>query len=165
MINGIFNDTLSFNAVRPLIFGVSAADEQVEPEDGSWETLEAAPFAVAQGEDVGVHADDEEVVQDADGEAARPPRPLPEPRLPHPRVVRQHNLTHWPYAAWCRWCLQARRNADPHFQRKGRDDRDRPLFVLDYCFIRNSTDQELVTLLVGKMHPFQAVFACVVDVK
>ena len=162
MINGIFHDTLSFTAVRPLIFGVSAGagqDEEDAPvEPDSWETHEAAPFRVAHGEDIGVHADDDEVVQDADGQAARLPRSLPEPVLPHPRVVRRHNLTHWPYAAWCRWCLQARRNADPH-HRRSRDDRDRPLFVLDYCFIRNSTDQDLVTMLVGKMYPFRAVFA------
>ena len=59
----------------------------------------------------------------------------------------------------------ARRTSDPHFQSRDDGERQQPLFVVDYCFIRNAADEELITLLVGKLYPFRKVFCCVVDSK
>ena len=93
------------------------------------------------------------------------PRALPDPRAPSLDIVRKHNLTHWPYAPWCPHCVMARRTSDPHFQSRDEGERQQPLFVVDYCFIRNAADEELITLLVGKLYPFRKVFCCVVDSK
>ena len=59
----------------------------------------------------------------------------------------------------------ARRNSDPHFQDRDKAERAQPLLVLDYCFIRNSADEDLLTLLVGKLYPFRKVFAVPVNMK
>ena len=40
-----------------------------------------------------------------------------------------------------------------------------PLLVLDYCFIRNEQDEDILTLLVGRVYPTRTFFACPVDVK
>ena len=56
------------------------------------------------------------------------------------------------------------RSSDPHFQnRKG--DKALPLLVLDICFVRNQSDQDPVTVQVGKLYPTRQAFGCVVDVK
>ncbi|MGB1725710.1 MAG: hypothetical protein ACPHJZ_05285, partial [Limisphaerales bacterium] len=39
------------------------------------------------------------------------------------------------------------------------------MLVLDYCFIRNSADEDLLTILVGKLYPFRKVFAVPVNMK
>ena len=51
---------------------------------------------------------------------ARSPKLLPEPHLPHPREVAEHNVTHCPYRSWCNICVEAAVREDPH--RKGARD-------------------------------------------
>ena len=40
-----------------------------------------------------------------------------------------------------------------------------PLLVFDYCFVRNERDDDLLTLLVGRVYPTKKIFACPVDIK
>ena len=57
------------------------------------------------------------------------------------------------------------RNNTTHAQARNGADRSLPLLVLDYCFIRNASEQDLVTLLVGKLYPYRRTLACVIDLK
>ena len=40
-----------------------------------------------------------------------------------------------------------------------------PVFVSDYCFVRKSDDEDLLTGLVGRLYPSRAVFASACAVK
>ena len=165
--NSRFRDSLF--AVRPLICMMQedpvladggAAEESID--DESWARLEEAP--IMADEDLNCVPCDN-VVQDDEGEASQIHRALPEPKPPSREDVRKHNLTHWPYRNWCPWCVMGRRNADPHFQAKGADERSLPLLVLDYAFLRNKEDDEFATILIGKCYPSRQILASVLDIK
>ena len=47
----------------------------------------------------------------------------------------------------------------PHFSRAI------PLLVVDYCFLKNSSDQDLITVLVARLYPARALFAVQSDMK
>ena len=148
--------------------GAEGSEEHVEPQvDRSWADLKDAPLQFDPDFDLcGVCGDDEDVVQDEQGEGFIIPKGIPEPKAPPIEAQRRHNLTHWPYAPWCPHCVMGRRLNSPHFQaRRGDQTRSLPLLVLDYCFVRNEQDQDLVTVLVGKLYPYRRTFACVVDTK
>ena len=146
---------------------IAGAGDGAEDVDESWDDLGQAPVSAELKEPLcgECNTADDDVVQDDVGDAFRNPRELPEPKAPSRAAARQHALTHWPYASWCPYCVMARRNSDPHFQNREGDNRALPLLVLDYCFVRNQPDQDLVTVLVGKLYPTRKTFGCVVDVK
>ena len=120
-----------------------------------------------------VRADVREVVRDHeadiegadDGAVVQPARGMPCPRMPSAAEVEKHNLNHLPYRDWCPHCVAARRRNQPHL--RTRDDRARavPCLHLDYCFVRDSSDEENVTVLVGKLEPSMNFFACPCDSK
>ena len=86
-----------------------AGDEgEVEEPRETWEDLKDAPYAV-DAESAPVNVDDDGVAQDDEGDAFICPRALPDPQAPSLAAVKKHNLTHWPYAAWCPHCVMARR--------------------------------------------------------
>ena len=91
------------------------------------------------------------------------PRAMPDPVEPSLEEVARHNLTHLPYRSWCPHCVAARRNNEAH--KSGSTDRDLPLLVLDYCYVRESTSPDPLTVLVGRMYPARALFATVCDFK
>ena len=91
--------------------------------------------------------------------------PAPEPKSPALDIVARHNLTHLSYAPWCPHCVAARRANNPHFRREESHRRMIPLLVFDYCFVRNTQDEDLLNLLVGRLYPTRTVFACPVDMK
>ena len=142
------------HAVSPMIHMVASPDEEEdearpEGEEKSWSDVKDGPHGVDL-EDLrsGVCADADDLVQDTSGEAAQLPNPLPCPKCPSPEAMRRHRLTHWPYAPWCPDCVMARRMSEAHTQRKELDDRNHLLFVVDYCFVRGTEDEEMLTLLV-----------------
>ena len=108
--------------------GVEEALGESDVEEG-WNDLKEAPISVDAEDLTCIPCGD--VVQDDEGCASQVHRGLPEPKPPSREDVRKHNLTHWPYRSWCPFCVMGRRNADPHFQAKGPDDRTVPLMVLD----------------------------------
>ena len=75
----------------------------------------------------------------------------------------EHNLTHIPYRTWCKYCIMSRRPNDPH--RSKATKRTVPLLVGDYCFLRNSSDEILQTVLVVRVYPFRMLLAIPVSAK
>ena len=61
--------------------------------------------------------------------------------------------------------MAARRANNPYFRREESYRRMIPLLVFDYCLVRNKQDEDLLTLLVGPLHPTKKIFACPVDMK
>ena len=87
----------------------------------------------------------------------------PEPKEPTAVEVARHNLTHMPYRSWCPHCVAARRTNDPHA--RGSADRQKPLLVLDYCWITDLSTDGGVWALAGRMYPNQALFAVMCNSK
>ena len=100
---------------------VAGDDDGAEAvDDESWADVNAGPFEADPSDAPVVPEADDDVVQDADGDAFQCPRCLSEAKAPSRADMLKHNLTHWPYAPWCPHCVMARRNIDPRFQ-----DRDK----------------------------------------
>ena len=146
------------HAVRPdLIFMMredSANEDVVDGDENGYADPRNAPVQADSSDVDFVCAPcDPDLLQDDEGECAQVPKGVPEPKPPSAEAQRRHNLTHWPYASWCPHCVMARRNNSSHPQAPKGAERTVPLLVLDYRFIRNVADQDLVTLLVGKLYP------------
>ena len=76
----------------------------------------------------------------------------------------QPSHTHINYRTWCPHCVMARLPAAQH-RSYPNSKRNIPLFCADYCFVRDSLDEELATLLVGRRYPSRSLFATVTDSK
>ena len=107
---------------------------------------------------------DGDMVDADEGVAYQKARTIPEPRRPTREEVARHNLTHLPYCSWCPHCVACRRSNVPHRQLTASDGRTLPIFVADYAFMRKP-NEDLVTMLVGRLYPSRMVFATVCDVK
>ena len=103
----------------------------------------------------------EDTFATGEGQAAKV---LPAPVMPSQAEIEAHEATHIPYRTWCKWCLQGRR-PNPQHTRSKSPARDIPLLVGDYCFVRDSRDEDLLTLYVGKLYPSRAVVAIPVQQK
>ena len=64
----------------------------------------------------------------------------------------RHCLTHSPYRSWCPFCVKGQRHNASHTS-KPAGVPEIPSLAIDYCFVRDSEDEEPLTLLVGKMEP------------
>ena len=151
--------------VSPYIYMMrdgGGGDDEVE--DVGWNSPEDAPVGLERGEAIRGGPDPEAELS-TDGECVRLPRGAPEPKTPAPDVVARHNLTHLPYAQWCPHCVAARRANNPHFRREESFRRLIPLLVFDYCFVRNTQDEDLLTLSVGRLYPTKKMFTCPVNMK
>ena len=132
----------------------------VQEHDG-WEHLKDGPIEALPGAVEIVSKDDE---ADGDsGEAARVPRGLPEPTEPSAEERARHNLNHWPYKCWCEHCVRARRPNSPHVYSPSSSSRSIPVFVANYCFLRDAQGESLVTCFVGKTYPSRNTIALIVD--
>ena len=60
--------------------------------------------------------------------------------------------------------MAARRNNQPH-EAGGSASRSLPLFVFDYCFLRDSDSQDTLAVLCGRLYPSRALFATVCEHK
>ena len=87
-----------------------------------------------------------------------PAKTLPTPISPPTIELEAHNATHIPFRTWCKWCV-AGRKPNPHHRRKTDAARDVPMLVGDYCFVRDSRDDDLMSMYVGKLYPSKAVVA------
>ena len=74
-----------------------------------------------------------------------------------------HNATHIPYRSWCRWCVAGRKTNVKHT--RSSSERDIPLLVGDYCFVKDWHDDALVPVYVGRLYPSRAVVAIPVTQK
>ena len=111
---------------------------------------------VADADDVGQGGDELVNAKDIDTEDAQQPKTLPNVTGPTDHEIELHNATHLPYRSWCRWCVFSRK-PNPRHIRSYYSNRDVPLLVGDYCFIRDSRDEELLTLFIGRMYPFKSL--------
>ena len=126
--------------------------DSVPVEEMGWESLESAPIAAesprgtaaARGEDVDDIVDDE-------GVAAQMPRGIPDTPEPSADEIARHNLKHFPYRAWCPHCLACRRPNTQHRRSRRSSNRNLPTFCADCCFIKDSRDEVMVRVLVGKL--------------
>ena len=105
--------------------------------------LDVKKHAVLDEATVGVEA----VVLDGRGQGALTPRPLPTPKEPTAAAREKHNLTHIPYEDWCPFCVSCRRPND-HHRLSLRSEREHPLLVGDYAFVRNTGDDQLICILI-----------------
>ena len=80
------------------------------------------------------------------------------------REIEEYNCLHWPFRSWCPHCVAGRR---PNAQHRRQLDASRkiPLFCADYCYVRDEHDEDLLTVMVGKLYPSKALFASACDVK
>ena len=138
--------------IRPLPFSDVADGELLCPlcdvQEG-WERPEESGLALDQSGVVDATDGIDEV--DEAGKIVQLPRGLPAPTLPSKSEIELHNLTHIPYRSWCPHCVAARRKNDPHLT--SHDERTVPLFVSDYCFLGDETDEDLCATLVGRVFP------------
>ena len=114
----------------------------------------------------------EEAEAGQEDEAAVPPAPAPHPvpraRVrPAPRPVtptqkqrEEHELTHLPYAPWCRHCVLARSQNDPHRRCRSRQGRATvPVVSFDFCFARRVGQQKADPIIVARDHATRVTFA------
>ena len=116
-------------------------------------------------------ADSSELRLDVDDDAAesdpvlvQAPRALSSPSQPTAEEIAQHWLTHLPYRSWCKFCVAAKRGNAPH-RFCHLYSREIPLLVADYCYVRDSRDDDLLTIFVGRLYPSRVIVAIPCDVK
>ena len=83
---------------------------------------------------------------------------------PTSEEIRQHNVTHLPYRAWCPWCVGGRGKDDAHHGKEG-DDEDKKEAHFDYAFPRNESGGDWVPMLVGRSRNRKFLVAHVVPMK
>ena len=98
------------------------------------------------------------VTLDEHGPGALEPKPITSPREQTPTQRAKHWITHLPYDPACDICTACKRPNVSHVK-SHEDERTIPLLVADYAFIKDSTDEENITLLVMKLYPFKMFFA------
>ena len=133
-------------------------------DEESFASPEDAPFAI----DVSTVRDVVEGREEVDAESGDMsvcPRALPTPKMPSPEIVAHHNLTHYPYRSWCPYCNAGRRPNSQHRSLSVDQERSLPIFCADYCFIRDTLDDDNLTVCVGRMSPSKAMFASACRVK
>ena len=80
----------------------SNSEPAAADEDDGWADLESAPIrADAASASAAPKGDDIDDVVDEDGEVVQLPRGVPPPPEPTADEISRHNLTHFPYRAWC----------------------------------------------------------------
>ena len=140
--------------VKPLICPLSAP---VVGEDESWESI-GASHVEADKKDVEREKPDD-VIDVDDNMVCQPCEPMAEPRVPTAAQIAAHNITHLPYMSWCPHCVAARRPNSHHARSQSEDRKSSPLLVADYCFMKDSLDDEITTVLVVRLYPSKAILA------
>ena len=90
------------------------------------------------GETEGKNIDEEDVLCspcEGEEEQALIPGCLPNVYQPTRSEYLDHCVTHYPYRAWCRHCVEARGREFGHEAHRGdKDARAMPVISVDYCF-------------------------------
>lgn len=95
---------------------------------------------------------------------AQAPVGIPSPGQPVAIEIAFHWLTHLPYRSWCKWCVSAKRRNAQHHSLPGRLKRY-SLLVADYCFVRDSRDDDVFTRFVGRLCPSRTLISIPCDAK
>ena len=91
-----------------------------------------------------------------------PAKAATDPGMPTPDMIKEHELTHYPFRSWCAACICGRGQASPHTNKQDRPDR-MTMVVADYCFPGNHEGK--VTVLVVKTVPSGLAMSCAVCTK
>ena len=104
----------------------------------------------------------------AEGEEGRGAKGLPAPQRVSAKEREEHNLTHTPYRAWCKYCVQGRGKKAAH-RRKGCDDDDEeirePRVSMDYFFMHEEDKGEEDSPLIVMVDDLGEKYARVVERK
>ena len=98
-----------------------------------------------------------------DGKSVHKPKLLPAPGEMTEAEFAEHKATHVKYDSRCPFCLAARRPNAQHQQ--SASERTIPILHSDYCFLRDSLSEDLLTVLVMYVKPYRTYMALPVDVK
>ena len=142
--------------------------------------LERPVFPVREADGIANNVDDfadELCAPCEEEEQAEMPLVLPSVYQPTRSEYLDHCVTHYPFRAWCKHCLEGRGREYGHDQSRGtKDERSTPVVSFDYCFIGDNGDikdeSEFIAagdgaakLLVARDGKSKAVFAWVVPTK
>ena len=138
----------STNLVSPSINPLTTGHRNEGEPLGRSETSEEGP-ATSENQDIEADIDEDEAQSESEWYEQNPPEPHPEPRRQRVRPLRRpvtpttaqraaHELTHLPHADWCRACVLARSQSDPHRRtRKHTENGTVPVVSFDFCFARH----------------------------
>lgn len=150
---GFVSDAIaqSLRRAAPLASAPAAAAEPAEaplvPEvlEPSAVQFEQQPVAVAREPSEAVFAQQlaAEPVETATA------RTLKTPSRPPAEEQELHQLTHLPYASWCKHCVQARGKEEAHRAIAGRVDAVQPLVSMDYFFLSGKERPERPDMETG----------------
>ena len=105
------------------------------------------------------------VTLDKNGPGALQPKQIPGPKeMTRSQREKHFAAGHLPYDPSCEICVSCKRPNVPHLK-SHESDRTIPLLVGDYGFIKDSSDDENITILILKLFPYKLIFACVVPSK
>jgi len=110
---------------------------------------------------------DIEILEGAPVHEGRVPRGVLVPRGPSNSEKEKHELTHWPFRAWCGWCVQSRAHANQHRTNvdEERIEHSKNMLQCDYFFMRTVYEQETVPCLSAIERRSGAIVASVVPAR
>eukprot|EP00439_Symbiodinium_sp_Y106_P055236 s1181_g7.t1 len=82
-----------------------------------------------------------EVAQAVEGDSMREARGQNRIKEPTAAERQLHNLTHWPYRAWCDHCIITKGLEDRHEGIADSKDRDTPVISFDFCYTSVSSNK------------------------
>ena len=136
-----------------------------DPGADAWENIGDAPVLADPSSAAEAQMVDDDEVDAIDGQEVQAARGIPAPPEPTPAQVARRNPTHYPYRRWCPHCLACRRPNSQHRRSFPANARTIPLACADYAFVKDSRDDNLTTMLVGRLYPSMSVLASVCDAK
>ena len=150
-----------FYPVSPML-SVDKSDKAADDVMVDLEEEELDPKSVTVDE---VIAGESIVTLDENGPGALQPKQVPGPKeMTKAERERHFAAGHLPYDPRCEVCTSCKKPNAPHLK-SHESERTIPLLVGDYGFIKDSSDEDNITVLVLKLFPFKLVFACVVPSK
>lgn len=126
----------------------------------------AAPAQALIGEQVADELVDQRPLEISTGEG-RPARGVLAPKPPSATERMTHELTHYPYRAWCRFCIRGRARDNPHRKLAITEEFELglPMFQGDYFFLRTIQEDKVITAVSGVDARSGCVVAAVVPKK
>ena len=77
----------------------------------------------------------QEEISDGEAEDMAPKKVAPDPGLPSPEEIDEHEVDHVPYRRWCEECVRGRGTGEPHGPSDG--THIVPIVEFDYIFVTN----------------------------
>ena len=109
---------------------------------------------------------DIDVFREQFGQEGRSAKGVRIPDAPTSSQIEIHNLTHWPYRAWCGWCVKSRAVASPHFPVPASRKEERvQMMQIDWFFMRTVFEQNVLPCISGIECKSGGVLASVVPHK